>query len=115
MSVRQVMRRKAQDADLDRAYARGRVLLKLTVNTEILNVALMPVEEAAKLRGGLSAKARMLEVAGYQYAEHSRKDTIVVRDEGGGDELAGVSTEELERRRDAVRELRQHAESLAEE
>lgn len=115
LSERQLRRRRNQNPELDRAYARGKALLKLSIDTESLNLALLPIEEAAKLKGGMNAKARMLEWAGIQHAEHSRGAQVVLREPPAQEDLSSLSTEELERRRDAVRELREHAETLAEE
>jgi hypothetical protein len=114
LSERQLRRRRSQNPALDRAYARGKALLKLSIDTEALGMALMPVAEAKDLKGGLNAKARMLEWVGIQHAEHSRGAQVVLREPPAQEDLSSISTEELERRRDAVRELRVHAEEVAE-
>jgi len=114
-SDRSLRRRRREEPELDRAFARGRAEIALAIDTELLQVALLPLNKAKEMKGGINAKVRAIEWAGRQFAGHTNEAKVVVRDELGREDLSGVSTEELERRLRVVRELAASAEETVSE
>jgi hypothetical protein len=116
LSDRSLRRRRAEASELDRAFARGRAELALALDSELLQVALLPIDEIQEkgLKGGLNAKVRAVEWAGRQFAGHSSETKIVIRDDLGREDLSGVSTEDLERRLAIVQKLADTTEKTTE-